>query len=115
MVAPVAPDFMALSRSSHPNLTVLAILGTRTATSLSPIVRLLTPMSLAMSIWVFFLNSIPLPVRRMPLLPMVMSPCSWSREITVLALPSPIPRASASFFLPMASLLSRISRAFHRW
>ena len=39
VVAPVAPDFIAASLSSHPYLMLRAIFGTRTAQSLSPMVR----------------------------------------------------------------------------
>ena len=70
VVAPVAPDLIAASLSSHPYFTFLAIFGTRTAQSLSPMVRSLMDMS-ATSMWTDFLNSVPASVRRIPLLPMV--------------------------------------------
>ena len=95
-------------------MTFLAILGTLTAQSRSPIVRSLMETS-AMSMWTDFLNSEPLSVRKMPLLPMMIMLWSCIIARMVLVLPSPIPSIWDSFFLPTGESSLRHSKAFQMW
>ena len=111
VVAPVAPERIALSLSSHPYFTRSAALGTSTAQLHSPMVRVSTfrgaiPMATLSQAF------LPSGVSDTPFFLMSVLPSSWRIDRMVLVLPSPIARSDASFLRPIGDSLLRKYRAF---
>ena len=105
---------MALSRSSHPNFTLLAARGTCTAQFMAPMVSestLRVVMFMATEAQIFF----PSGVRVTPFFLTDMAPLSWSIVRMVLVLPSPTPTRVASFLRPIGADLLRQYSAFQMW